>query len=95
MRWTWPKRRRGDEDVQEEIHAHLALAADERMADGESAQSARRAALKDFGNVTLTADAVCSVWVPWWAHLLGDFRGDVRHARHSCVGGRGACVDRG
>ena len=38
----WLKRRRlDDEDFQEEIRAHLAIAADERMADGADPTDAR------------------------------------------------------
>jgi hypothetical protein len=54
---TWVKaeaRRPDDEDFQEEMRAHLAIAADERIAEGADRTSAELASLKDFGNVTLT-----------------------------------------
>ena len=55
---SWLKRRRlDDEDLQDEMRAHLAIAADERMADGTDPRSAQLASLKDFGNVTLTTEA--------------------------------------
>src|SRR5712691_6534255 len=45
---SWLKRRRmDDDDFQEEIRAHLAIAADERMADGADQRSARLATLRD------------------------------------------------
>ena len=55
---SWLKRRRLDEeDFKEEIRAHLALAEDERVADGADRRDAHYAALKEFGNVTLATDA--------------------------------------
>src|SRR5436305_1545917 len=69
---SWLKRRRlDDEDFQDEIRAHLAIAADERKADGEDPQSARLASLKAFGNVSLTTEAARMVWTPWWLGALG------------------------
>ena len=54
---TWlnrlKRRRLDDEDFDEEIRAHLAIATDERMGDGADRQTAHYAALKDFGNLTL------------------------------------------
>src|SRR5206468_5445109 len=75
------KRRRLDEDdFQEEIRAHLAMAAKERMEDGADQRSARLASLKEFGNVTLTTEAARRVWTPWWVDALHDQLSDVRHA---------------
>jgi hypothetical protein len=55
---SWLKRRRlDDEDFDEEIRAHLTIAADERAAGGADERSAQLAALKDFGNVALTTEA--------------------------------------
>jgi len=77
----WLKRRRpDDDDFQEEIRAHLAIAADERIANGTDPQSARLASRKEFGNVTLTADAARRVWIPWWLDALHDQMSDVRYA---------------
>jgi len=62
---SWLKRGRLDEqDFQDEIRAHLAIAQQERTAEGEDEQSARYAALRDFGNVTRTTEAARSVWTP-------------------------------
>jgi predicted permease len=80
-RLGWFKRRRPDEeDFQEELRAHLAIAVDERVADGADRRSARLSSLKDFGNVTLTTEAARSVWIPWWVDVLRDLASDVRHA---------------
>ena len=81
--FSWLKRRRLDldeADFQEEVRAHLAIAEQERMADGADPQTARNAALKDFGNVTLTTEAARRVWTPWWLEALRDYASDVRYA---------------
>src|SRR6266850_7569957 len=78
---SWLERRRlDDEDFQEEIRAHLAIAADERMADGADPKSAQLASLKDFGNVALTTEAARRIWTPWWIDALHDQASDVRYA---------------
>jgi macrolide transport system ATP-binding/permease protein len=74
------RRRLDEEDFQDEIRAHLAIAEDERMADGADRQTAHYAALKDFGNVTLTTEAARRVWTPWWLEALRDLMSDVRYA---------------
>jgi hypothetical protein len=74
------RRRLDDDDFQEEIRAHLAIAADERVADGADRQTARLASLKDFGNVTLTTEAARRVWTPWWLDAVHDYASDVRYA---------------
>jgi predicted permease len=78
---SWLKRRRlDDKDFEEEIRAHLAIAADERMAEGADPTTARQASIKDFGNVTLTTEAVRRVWTPRGLDALRDLLSDVRHA---------------
>ena len=79
---SWFKRRRrlDDDDFNEEIRAHLAIAARERMADGADERSARLASLKEFGNVALTAEAARRVWTPWWLDAIHDQLSDVRYA---------------
>jgi predicted permease len=79
--WSWVKRRRLDEeDFQEELRAHLAIAEKERMADGADAKSAHYAARKELGNLTLTTEAARRVYVPWWMEALRDQANDVRYA---------------
>ena len=81
--FSWLKRRRLDLDEQEfqdEVRAHLAIGEAERMADGADPQTAHDAALKDFGNVTLTTEAARRVWTPWWLEALRDYASDVRYA---------------
>src|SRR6478609_6385688 len=82
MAWLKKLRRRGldHDDFAEEIRAHLAIAADERMDDGADRETARLASLKDFGNLTLTTEAARSVWTPWWIDALHDQMSDIRYA---------------
>ncbi|HZT76145.1 MAG TPA: ADOP family duplicated permease [Vicinamibacterales bacterium] len=72
-----------EDDFREEIEAHLRIAADERIADGVDREAARLAALKEFGNVALTTEAVRRVWTPRWVEFLRDLAGDVRYAVRS------------
>jgi predicted permease len=80
--WSWLKRRRrlDEEDFQDEIRAHLTIAADERMAGGADRRSAQLASLKDFGNLTLTTEAARQVWMPAWVEAVGDYGRDARFA---------------
>ncbi len=67
-------------DFQDEIRAHLAMAEAERIADGADRETAHYAALKDFGNVTLTTEAARRVWSPSWLETARDYAADVRYA---------------
>src|SRR5437762_13715480 len=81
---SWLKRRRqrrlDEQDFQDEIRAHLALAEAERMADGADRRAAQLQARKEFGNVTLTTEAAHRVWTPWWVDAVHDQISDVRYA---------------
>jgi hypothetical protein len=74
------RRRQRDDELQEEIRSHLAMAAEDRIADGTDRASARLAAIKEFGNVTLTTDATRRIWSPWWIEAARDLLNDVRYA---------------
>jgi putative ABC transport system permease protein len=54
--------RPNQDDLDDEIRGHLALSIKERIERGEEPHAARLAALKDFGNVTLTRDSIRAVW---------------------------------
>ena len=47
-----------ERDLDDEIRGHLALSIKERIERGEDPEAARLAALKEFGNVTLTRDSM-------------------------------------
>jgi predicted permease len=83
MTWLGRFRRRSrfdEDDFEDEIRSHLAIAANERVASGDDPTAARQAAVKDFGNVTLTTEAARGVWTPGWLHVLHDLTSDVRYA---------------
>lgn len=78
---SWFTRRRLDEkDLEAEIRAHLAIAREERVADGADPRDAQYEALREFGNVTLTTEAVRGVWTPRWLESLRGCAADVRYA---------------
>ncbi|HKP11016.1 MAG TPA: ABC transporter permease [Blastocatellia bacterium] len=56
----FPKRR--DEELDEEIRAHLEMATRDRMERGQSAEQARNAALREFGNVSLIKEVTRDMW---------------------------------
>ncbi len=74
------QRRLDEDDFQDEIRAHLAIAEEERVADGADRETAHYGALKDFGNVTLATEDARRVWMPWWVEALHDQLDDVRYA---------------
>ena len=74
-----------DEELRDEIRAHLAIAADERKAGGVDAREAELTALKEFGNVTLTREASRRVWVPSWFDALLDLWSDIRYAIRTLI----------
>jgi predicted permease len=72
--------RPADDDLDEEIRGHLALSIKERIERGEDPAAARLAALKEFGNVPLTRDAIRSVWRHRWLDDIEALGRDVRFA---------------
>src|SRR5689334_10493389 len=68
-----------DHDLDEEIRAHLKIAADQKIKDGADPTDARLDALKEFGNVLQTTEATRRVWTPWWVDAFFDQVSDVRY----------------
>jgi hypothetical protein len=69
--WEWLFRRgQREEEPEEEIQAHLNMAAQERMEQGESAEQARTSAIREFGNVALVKIQTS----PWRPELRGGHR---------------------
>ena len=64
-------------DLVEELNTHLRMAVAERVARGESRESAEREALREFGNVLLVADVTRERW--GWLRLE-NFVQDIRYA---------------
>ena len=81
---SWLTRRRpvalDEDDFSDEIRAHLAISIEEKIADGADRDDAQYAALREFGNVTLTTERARSVWTPRWLEALRDLMSDVRYA---------------
>jgi macrolide transport system ATP-binding/permease protein len=77
MRW-WQIRKR-DQDVEREIQSDLDLEEEEQRERGVSAEEARHAAMRAFGNTTLISEQTRSVW-SWneLENLLRDLRIGVR-----------------
>src|SRR5437667_7657175 len=68
------------DDLDEEIRGHLALSIKERIEHGEDPASARLAALREFGNVTLTRDSMRGVWRHRWLDAAEALGRDIRFA---------------
>jgi predicted permease len=73
------------DDLDDEIRGHLAISIKERIERGEDPASARLAALKEFGNVTLTRDSMRGVWRPNWVDTLDGFARELRVAFRSLM----------
>jgi predicted permease len=68
------------DDLDQEIRGHLALSMKERIERGEDPEAARMAALKEFGNVTLTRDSMRGVWRPRGLDAAEALGRDIRFA---------------
>src|SRR3569832_2295605 len=93
--WKWLTRRRvrlDEDDFNEEMRAHLAMAERDRIADGADGRSARQASLKEFGNVALTAEAARGVWTPGWLQAVDNFFRDLRYAVRSLMRAPGLAI---
>jgi predicted permease len=64
-------------ELREEIDAHLRMAIADLVARGETAETARQAAAREFGNIPLVQDATRDMWGQAWLEQLGR---DVRYA---------------
>src|SRR5260221_3470405 len=58
----------------------MALSVKEAIERGEDPEAARLAALREFGNVTLTRDSMRSVWRPRWLDAAEALGRDIRFA---------------
>jgi predicted permease len=83
--WDWLFRRRlREEELDEEVQAHLRMAAQERMEQGETAEQARASAVREFGNVTLVKEVTREMWGHRWLEtLLQDLRYSLRQLRRN------------
>ncbi len=77
------------DELDDEIRGHIALSIKERVERGEDPESARLAAIREFGNLTLTRDAIRAVWRPRWLDVADALAHDVRIAIRSLMRARG------
>ena len=87
------RRPEADEDLREELQAHLEMATSENIRRGMHPDAARRAALLASGGRTVAAEAVSAQrGLPWVESVLADINYSVRTLRHWqwAVGHQGA-----
>jgi len=77
------------EDLDDEIRGHLAISIKERIERGEDPAAARLAALKEFGNVTLTRDSIQGVWRHRWFNAAEGLARDIRFALRALMRAKG------
>lgn len=81
MRWFW---NRSKQDLSEELESHLQMAVEDRIAEGESPADARKAAMREFGNLPLIEDVTRKRWGwAWLENALQDARYALRQLRRS------------
>jgi predicted permease len=84
VRLTLWRRKRRNEELIEEIQAHLSLAEREELESGQSRREARLAARYEFGNVAVAAEVTRDMWGwRWLADTLQDARYGSRMLRKS------------
>src|SRR6266702_7776729 len=75
---------RRSRELQEEIDAHLHMAIADRVARGETEETARQAAAREFGNIALVQDVTRQMWGGGWFEQIGrDVRYAIRQLRKS------------
>src|SRR5262247_619866 len=84
--------RRDLDDLDEEIRGHLAISVKDRIENGEDPASARLAALKEFGNVTLTRDSIRGVWSNRWLDAAEALGRDIRFALRALRRAKGLAI---
>ena len=71
LRWLF-RRGRIEGDLDTEIRSHFEMAIAERIAAGEDPESARLAAINEFGNVLQAKEGARDVWRGGMVATLGD-----------------------
>ncbi len=76
---TFFRRGKLDADLEEELRAHIELAAEENRRNGLSESQARTAALRSFGGITQTRESYrIQRGLPWLDELMQDVRFAIR-----------------
>ena len=75
---------RRSRDLDEELQSHIAMAVQDRVERGETPEDARRAVMREFGNLPLVKDVVHEMWGRNWLDRVGqDFGYALRQLRKS------------
>src|SRR5262245_17550507 len=80
------------DDLDDEIRGHMPLSIQERIDRGEDPEAARLAALKEFGNVTLTRESIRAVWRPRIFDSIDALWHDIRIAMRSLARVKGLSI---
>jgi predicted permease len=76
--------KRHDDDISEELRAHLSMAIRDRVERGEGLREAEAAARREFGNLTRLKEETRSVWIaPWFESVVQDLKYALRGFRRS------------
>jgi putative ABC transport system permease protein len=81
-----------DRDLEDEIRSALELSIRERIERGEDPQSARSAALEEFGSLQSTRDAMHRVWYSRWSEGMMSFFQEMRVGLRSLLRARGLAL---
>ncbi len=82
MKFLFWKRKQRNEELNEEIQAHLTLGEREKMGFGQSRKDAQLSARREFGNETLARETTRDMWGwRWPADLTQDVRYGLRMLR--------------
>jgi predicted permease len=79
-------------ELDDEIRGHMAISIKERIERGEDPESARLAALREFGNVTLMRESMRDIWRPRWVEMAVLLWQDLRIAWRSLMRARGLAI---
>ncbi len=78
-----------DHDLEEEIRGHLAISVQERIERGEEPEAARLAALREFGYIPHTRDAMRRVWYSRWFDATAALAQEMRVGLRSLLRAKG------
>jgi predicted permease len=79
MNRHWLSRKKRAAELNEELESHVAMAAEDLVARGESTTAAAQAARRELGNLSLLKEVTQDAWGGrWWRDLLEDARYGLR-----------------
>jgi predicted permease len=81
-----------DRDLEDEIRSALELSIQERIDRGEDPESARRAALEEFGSLQAARDSMHRVWYSRWFDILMSLLQEMRIGLRSLLRTRGLAI---